>query len=235
MRYGVWNLLPHAVTFVVERGNRLLGTLTVVTDSPSGLPSSAQYGDEYAMLRREGRIAEVTMFACDPSAGRESLTLPGRLMSLAHRWSLAAGIEDLCFIVNPAHAGFYERVLGCERLGIPKQISHAEGAPGMLLHFPITPNASRCTTGSPETASYRNRAHETQQQSCRRLELQEVEAAVLLDTRPDLYFDSSALQRQLLERLYPRACALLRASYGPLSAQDAARPAPGPGREARIV
>ncbi len=213
MRYSLWNLIPQATTFVVEESSNIQGTLTIVIDSACGLPAEKEFPREFTNLRARGSfIAEATMFAA-ASGDVRSLDVSSRLMTMAVRWCLEAGIDDLCMTINPRHAGFYERVLGFERLGVVESMGHVEGHPGILLRCNLS-NALEAG-GAPEGRASRLLAAARMEGkiSFNRTRLTEVEVAVLLDGNPGIYFDAAPEQRAVLERLYPLACKYIRVGY----------------------
>lgn len=213
MRYSAWNVLPHSTTFVVADGLRILGTLTVVLDSTCGLPLGIGFDEECRQLRENGRrIAEASMFACEDESSH-TRDVSSKLMALACRWCIETGVDDLCLVVNPRHVGFYERVLGFERLGIVKPMDHVEGAAGVFLRFDLS-KAVHQAADLPARASVLVRAASTHGKlAFSRYELKEVEVSVLLDGSPEIFFGANEAQRELLERHFPLACLSVRATY----------------------
>lgn len=214
MRYSLLNLLPQTTTFVVEEQSKLLGTLSVVIDSPAGLPASDDFAQEIAERRKLGRvIAEATMFSCLPDPKFQT-QVSLQLMSLAFAWCVEIGIDDLCLAVSPKHAPFYEKVLGFERLGRERAVNHVEGNAGIFLlcniaavldgEGQITRQGARLLLASKEHGPL----------AFNRLSLLEVEVATLLDFCPELLLQGEPARREAVERCYPTACAVVEENYG---------------------
>ncbi len=122
---SVHNALPESTTLLmVQRspavGESIVGTVTLVPDSPLGLPMDAIYRGEMDRLRRAGRrIGEVTMLAFreadgDVSDGASTVDrcrVLFRLFKLV--WNEARcrlGLDDLCIAIHPTHSLIYEQI-----------------------------------------------------------------------------------------------------------------------------
>jgi len=214
MRYSLLNFLPQATTFVVEEGAKVLGTLTVVIDSSAGLPGSAAYEDEFNLRRAEGRIlAEATMFSCVADKQKQA-HVSLQLMALAFSWCAEVGVDDLCLIVAPKHAGFYEKILGFERLGRERPVKHVEGNAGILLLCNVAAVLSGEGQITRQGARLLLAAQELGTLAFNRINLRDVEVATLLDFCPELLLNADPVQREAVERHYPLACAHVENSYG---------------------
>ena len=214
MRYSLLNFLPQATTFVVEEGSKVLGTLTVVIDSPAGLPGEEVYSEEFEQRRAERRIvAEATMFSCGADKQTQA-SVSLQLMALAFSWCAETGVDDLCLIVAPKHVGFYEKILGFERLGKERPVKHVEGNAGILLlcnvaavlsgEGQITRQGARLLLASQDLGTL----------AFNRINLLDVEVATLLDFCPELLTHADPAQREAVERYYPLACASIEENYG---------------------
>jgi len=63
-RLSVHHALPTTKVFVARDQHRVVGTMTLVPDSPLGLPLDELYGSEVTALRNEGRyVTEVSGLA----------------------------------------------------------------------------------------------------------------------------------------------------------------------------
>lgn len=65
LHLSLFLLLPRSRTFMINEGNRVIGTLSVVLDSPFGLPIDALYPEALAQLRQSLPVPgeEVTMLS----------------------------------------------------------------------------------------------------------------------------------------------------------------------------
>lgn len=103
-----------SVTLVVPNGEDIVGTVSLVFDSPDGFPMDSLYHEELEAIRREGYcLAEVVQLATDQDYAN---TLPGiggnlsLLLGLFRgvlRLGEERGVEGFCITVNPKHDSFY--------------------------------------------------------------------------------------------------------------------------------
>lgn len=122
-------LANHAKTFTALINNTLFATISVVPDSPSGLPMDDLYKEDLQFLRDNNKkIAEVTQFAVDHELlaqadveytpnKRFTSTLP--LLSLVFHYALHFELDYLCIAISPKHDPFYKS-LGFQDVGVPK-------------------------------------------------------------------------------------------------------------------
>lgn len=143
--YGVHDALPETRTFLVTRGGRDVAALTLVFDSPLGLPADTLYGDELDAMRRQGRrVCEiVSLVSVEDKASRcfEVLKHMFRLAYLTAREMEDA--QDFVITVNPHHAGYYEKKMLFTRRGGERRYDKVGGAPAILLHLDLVSAAAR--------------------------------------------------------------------------------------------
>ncbi len=150
--FYLYDVLPETRTLVASDGDRVAATLTLVFDSPLGLPSDRIYSAELNVLRSAGRrLVEISKLAVDRagSAPRGLAVLKG-LFRLA--WLLSGpvrGSTDFVIMVEPHHERFYTRSLLFERIGEIKPDPEAADAPSILLRLRLTeaPELYRKTFG----------------------------------------------------------------------------------------
>lgn len=143
----------HRSTLSAHEGEETIGTLTLELDGPQRLSADNAFGDVTAALRAEGaRLAEFTRLAIDPGGSS-----PRVLAALFHVGYIVAHrirrYDTLLLEVNPRHARFYERMLGCKTIG--EQRTHAGvGAPAVLLsaRFEFIRDQIGLFGGHPENA-----------------------------------------------------------------------------------
>lgn len=152
-----WRTTLSAHEADIAGGDGTIGTLTLELDGgPDGLSAEAAFGDEIAALRARGhRLAEFTRLAVDTPSHS-----PRVLAALFHVGYIVAhklrGHDTLLLEVNPRHVRFYERMLGCRRLG-PEREHPGVKAPAVLLSAPFAYirdqiRALGGSAGSPEQA-----------------------------------------------------------------------------------
>ncbi|MFH1023768.1 MAG: hypothetical protein V1809_10330 [Planctomycetota bacterium] len=142
---GMWvsihDAAPETATLLVERlsDGAAVGAITVVFDSPLGLPADNAYAGELNPLRAAGRrLAEVVSLGVTEGvdAGREILV---KLFDYAHLLSREIrGATDFVITVNPRHVRFYEKTLLCEKAGPERAYGKVGGAPAVLLRLALS-------------------------------------------------------------------------------------------------
>lgn len=115
---------------------RPAGTVSVVFDSPAGLPSDEVFHAEVEGLREDGRwVVEVCRLAIaqEHANSRELLALLC-CIPLAYATQVR-GFTDMVLEVNPRHVSFYRRLLKFEILGAERPCPRVNAAPAVLLHL----------------------------------------------------------------------------------------------------
>ncbi len=147
MRLSVFNAFPTTVTFVaVLRSRQIIATVSLVPDSPIGLPMDEIYHAEVQKLRDQGRsVAEVTMLADRRLEIRRSLSMlllmMKRVFDLA---TLVLNANDLCITINPRHETYYERYLLFSHLGGLKTYPSVRSNPALARRLDLDTVRSRC-------------------------------------------------------------------------------------------
>jgi hypothetical protein len=119
MRLRIFETSSETATFVAKKGDRVVGVLSVVGDSPDlGLPSDAAFKPELDVLRASGaRLCEMTNQVVADEFRKTPVTIELMRCALAH--SLKAGYDESVAAVSPSHSAFYDlmqfRPFGSER------------------------------------------------------------------------------------------------------------------------
>jgi GNAT superfamily N-acetyltransferase len=139
LRLGVHHALPTTKVFVATVGPQVVGTVTLIEDSPLGLPMEEIYRRDLDRFRAEGRrLAEASALAADPTYRGVGLPLLLRLMRVLVLYALdLAPLDLLCIAVNPRHVEFYRRVLRFEIFGELKSYEKVNGAPAVALRLDL--------------------------------------------------------------------------------------------------
>jgi hypothetical protein len=113
VRLTVFNAFPSTVTFVSVLRGQVVATVTLVPDTPVGLPMDEIYREEVDALRHAGRTpVEVTMLADRRREIHRALPMLLRLMKHVFDYAmLVLRADDLCITINPRHETYYERFL----------------------------------------------------------------------------------------------------------------------------
>ncbi len=139
------HLLPETLVFLARNERDLLGTVSLIVDSPFGLPADALYREDLAPFRDQGlRLGEVSSLAADSSYRFLLVAEDGKrrgVFWLLHQavlaWAQRVGLDHLLITVNPRHAVFYERLYLFERFGEEKAYAAVQGAPAVPLHLDL--------------------------------------------------------------------------------------------------
>jgi hypothetical protein len=167
--YSIHDALPGTVTVLVERqettGHRLqdaglrlsdhedpkpdaqgpepavlIGAVTVVPDSPIGLPADKVFPEETGRLRASGaKLAEAVSLVQGNLSDRAGMLVAAKLCEftclVAER---LLGATDLVITVNPRHESYYRRVMLFERCGAEAPCDKVSGAPAVFLSLNFT-------------------------------------------------------------------------------------------------
>ncbi len=138
--YGKKHAVPqtsNSVTFTASTQQGLIGTLSLVVDSESGLGCDKTFRPELDSFRQVpgAKLCELTRFAFDTS--KPSMHLLASLFHIifiygTHHYNCT----DLFIEVNPRHRRFYQSMLGFECVGGVKT-NDAVGAPSQLMRLKV--------------------------------------------------------------------------------------------------
>lgn len=137
LKMSLFSFLPTTAIFIGIRDGIVLGTMSLIEDSPLGLPMDELYGAEVAQLRSRGRrIAEIGALAVQNGARGRGFTL--MLNSLMFRWALFyRRVDDLLCTVHPKSADLYRTLYLFEPLGGERTYATLKNAPALLLRLDL--------------------------------------------------------------------------------------------------
>jgi hypothetical protein len=137
-----------------------VGALTVVFDSPMGLPADKLYRPELDALRAQGRkLSEIISLSVAEEAGAGAQILV-QLFDFVYLLSRKVrGATDFMITVNPRHVRFYEKTLLFAAAGPERNYDKVGGAPALLLRLDlaIPEDRVRLEHGPVETRPPRSR------------------------------------------------------------------------------
>src|SRR5262249_32852519 len=124
------NLLPSTKVFVARSADAVVATVTVVEDSPLGLPIDEAIGAELGRLRERGRrVSEVGALAVDAGHRASGVPILVRLYRVALLYAAAvARLDDLAFVVRPRHRAFYRTLFPLREFSETREYRRLEGA-----------------------------------------------------------------------------------------------------------
>ena len=140
LRVNLRYALPTTTTFVGIHRGKVVITMTLVGDSPLGLPMDAIFSRELYSFRRQGRfIAEVSALASDPDYRRGTQALA--LFSNKIMWLYAIRnlkVDDLVIAVNPKHRWVYQTLILFEPVssGV-KSYHYVKDAPAIAMRLDL--------------------------------------------------------------------------------------------------
>lgn len=141
LRLSLYNALPSTTTFVAKQGRRVVATVTLIPDSPIGLPMDKIYKEEVDALRKKGRrVAEVSQLSIDSRLFPQGwfsmfnfskLIFIFRLFKIVLDYALyIEKLNDICIAINPKHQYLY-KFLGFEKLAGLKYYGSVNRAPAI--------------------------------------------------------------------------------------------------------
>jgi hypothetical protein len=146
MRFSVFNALPETVTFVGELRSQIVATVTLVPDTPIGLPMDEIYHEEVQALRDQGRrLAEVTMLADRRHEIRRALPVVMQLMKrILDYATLVLEANDICITINPRHETYYRHFLLFQSLGELKNYPSVRNNPALAQRLDLARVTDTC-------------------------------------------------------------------------------------------
>ncbi len=154
MHYHYYSLLPQSRTFALREKDQLVGTISVVVDSPCGLPMDSLFKNELNHLRGRGRkLAEVSLLAVVPDQKKKKLfSLTNldkqvrlfRLFKIMYEYARSVGVTDLIIGVHPKHETLYKYLM-FKAMGSAKSYSGARGNPALPLHMDMIAAEENCS------------------------------------------------------------------------------------------
>jgi hypothetical protein len=135
---SIYDTLPETTTLIVEDNQGEIGAaLTLVFDSPIGLPADELYKEEIDGFRNGGRkICEIISFGINKSVKGSVKILAGLFYSaylLAWRINNAT---DLVITVHARYENFYRNLL-FNKIGPVRKYAKVNGTPTVLLNLPL--------------------------------------------------------------------------------------------------
>lgn len=117
---------PMRTTIVAAERDKIIGTISTIRDSRSGLPADKFQPEITKRMRANGeRICELTALAVDKSASEHHRTTVLFLYKFLYQYSYYyAGMDRFVATVTPRHAFFYESVCCFQKLSSTAHYSY---------------------------------------------------------------------------------------------------------------
>ena len=136
---SIFEALPETTTLIAENHHgKIVGTITLVFDSPIGLPADDLYKEEIEQLRNKGcKICEIISFGVS-DAVRGSVKILSILYYSAYllAWRLMKS-TDFVVTVAARHEKFYCRAIKFKKIGPVRNYAKVNGIPTVLLNLPL--------------------------------------------------------------------------------------------------
>ncbi|QOJ10296.1 long-chain N-acyl amino acid synthase [Nitrosomonas sp. H1_AOB3] len=131
---SVFSHNPNEFTFLATIGDITAGTVTLRTDSETGLLADKLYYAEIDHFRKKGgRVCEISKFAINPEFSSKEMT--ASLFQIMYVFACHINqTTDFFCEVNPRHAIPQKRMFGFRQIGEAKTCSRVN-APAVLLHL----------------------------------------------------------------------------------------------------
>ena len=138
LRCTIFHALPGSAVLIAKKNETVIATVTLIKDSPMGLPSDKEYLAENENERNQGfQLCEVSALAISPKF-RSGLVTFHLIKYLWHYATDVLGVNMLCCVINPKALDFYKAYLNFKRNG--KEISYdfVLGAKGVHITRDLT-------------------------------------------------------------------------------------------------
>lgn len=148
MRIKLTNAHPHTITLIGKKEDHIAITLTVIPDSPLGLPVDDVYKEEVDQLRAmQHSVVEVGSLASHvlyrDHEKNHRMEIITQLKNIALHIDMASIVysshylnaDDMVIAVHPKHRKFYEQVLLFEPFGEEKSYPDVKGNPAVALRL----------------------------------------------------------------------------------------------------
>jgi hypothetical protein len=136
---SIYDALPDTTTLAAEdEKGKIVGALTLVFDSPIGLPSDNLYKAEIDELRHaKQQICEIVSFSISSKA-KSSIKVLAGLFYCSYLFALRIKKStDFIITVNPCYNKLYCQKLLFNKIGPEKTYAKVNGAPAVLLNLSL--------------------------------------------------------------------------------------------------
>ena len=222
VRFGPHNFLPATRTFVATLRNEVVATVTLVFDSPLGVPMESIYKAELEALRHAGRrLVEVTMLADRRSIGPRTLPIVLRLTKILFDFARDQNpSDDLVIAVHPHHVAFYKRFLYFEALGPLRSYAGVRGNPAVALRLNIQDVERRCSE-DPRVGRLYLRIPTPPETFVDPVVLTSDDVMYFYGLMPEVLLSASLCFRRVLQGLYPPLSSVAVASPAAVASSKA--------------
>jgi len=145
LRISLYNALPSTTTFVAMQNKRVVASVTLIPDSPLGIPMDKLYKKEVDKLRKQKcKVAEASQLSIDTrlfGKGFFSMFNFNKLIFIFRLFKLVLdhalrvdGITDFCIAINPKQQYLY-KFLGFQQIGPLRYYGLVNRAPAIAFRL----------------------------------------------------------------------------------------------------
>lgn len=158
MRITIFNALPGTCTLVALWDGEVIGTVSIIQDSPMGFPIEHIY--QIAQFREKNiRLAEISALAIEKRFRGDPNVILFSLFKFVHEYcERYLGVEGILMAMPPDMSEFYERILFCRRISaqVIDEYEYVNGAPavGLYINFQECLEVCQARYGKEVAARY---------------------------------------------------------------------------------
>ncbi len=140
MRFNIWSALPYTSVIVAKIENKVVGTVSLIKDSPIGFPSDKIYQEENnAHRKNRRRMVEVSAFAVDPMFRQDGHKISLYLMKYLYQYSQNyLNADMLCATIRKHVLDFYKALFSFEQNGKAVRYDFVKGTLAVQISLDLT-------------------------------------------------------------------------------------------------
>jgi hypothetical protein len=160
VRVNLRYALPTTATLIGKVGDQVVITMTIMLDSPLGLPMDMIFSRELFKLRCEGRrLAEIGALASHPDFRRRQQAVALFADKAITKYAIdCLKADDLVIAINPKHEWVYKHLLLFETISSDvKEYKYVNSAPAVAMRLDLKTcheRWSRAYRGRPEECNF---------------------------------------------------------------------------------
>ncbi|HPI41521.1 MAG TPA: PilZ domain-containing protein [Pseudobdellovibrionaceae bacterium] len=146
LRLNLYSVLPYTSVIIAKKGDLVIGTVSLIKDSPIGFPSDKAYKKENEDLRNKGHnLVEVSALAIHESYRRSQNAAMVSLLIMKYLFHYAEehmGSDLLCATIHPRAFIFYDSLFGFEKNGEVTEYNFVKKALAIHISLDLTRSKS---------------------------------------------------------------------------------------------
>ncbi len=154
LRISLYNALPQTITFIAVAEQEVLATVSIIPDSPLGLPMDTIYHEELEEFRKnKKKICEISMLASDTDLFTNGISMMLQSKKMFFIFFLfklifdyvkfILELDNICITINPKHNLTYDFLL-FKTIGELKPYADANGAPAIAKFLDLNSIENEC-------------------------------------------------------------------------------------------